>query len=226
MTGGCLPRADAADVLVVDDHELIAEALTRLLAARNLRAVARAPGHDLPERIGDADAGLVLLDLDLGPGDDGRDLDAYDLVRRMSQGRRRVVILTGSRDRSEIAAALAEGAVGWLSKALPLPELVDRIVCAAAGNGPMTEEERRHWVAEHRARLGRRAEIQERLHRLSRREREVLEHLAAGHRADAIANRFVVSTATIRSQIHSLLRKLEAGSQIEAVAILREATTR
>jgi DNA-binding NarL/FixJ family response regulator len=50
----------------------------------------------------------------------------------------------------------------------------------------------------------------------------VLELLAAGMRAAAIAEHFVVSMPTVRTQIRSLLAKLEVSSQLEAVALVRQ----
>ena len=46
--------------------------------------------------------------------------------------------------------------------------------------------------------------------------------LAEGLRAAAIAERLVVSMPTVRTQIRSILTKLEVGSQLEAVALLRQ----
>jgi DNA-binding CsgD family transcriptional regulator len=57
---------------------------------------------------------------------------------------------------------------------------------------------------------------------LSPREREVLELLTEGMRAAAIAEYFVVSMPTVRTQIRSILAKLDVSSQLEAVALFRQ----
>lgn len=54
----------------------------------------------------------------------------------------------------------------------------------------------------------------------------MLGELAKGQRAQAVADHFVVSLATVRTQIRAVLTKLEVGSQIEAVALLRRADAR
>ena len=59
--------------------------------------------------------------------------------------------------------------------------------------------------------------------RLTPRERHVLEGLVEGTRADEIAAASFVSVTTVRNQIQSVLTKLGAGSQIEAVAMARRA---
>jgi DNA-binding CsgD family transcriptional regulator len=52
-------------------------------------------------------------------------------------------------------------------------------------------------------------------------ERKVLYHLTTGSSASEIAGLLVVSIATVRSHIRSILRKLDVGSQLAAVAIAR-----
>ena len=49
----------------------------------------------------------------------------------------------------------------------------------------------------------------------------MLSELARGNRAQAVAEQYVVSLATVRTQIRSVLSKLEVGSQLEAVALYR-----
>jgi DNA-binding CsgD family transcriptional regulator len=61
----------------------------------------------------------------------------------------------------------------------------------------------------------------ERWQRLTPREREVVGRIVAGRRPVHIAAEFVVSVATVRSQIRSILAKLEVGSQLEVAALVR-----
>jgi DNA-binding CsgD family transcriptional regulator len=62
--------------------------------------------------------------------------------------------------------------------------------------------------------------LRERLARLSAREREVLELLAAGHRVSDIVSDLDVAESTARSHIKAIRRKLGVGSQLAAVAAL------
>jgi DNA-binding NarL/FixJ family response regulator len=59
-------------------------------------------------------------------------------------------------------------------------------------------------------------------HELTTREREVLGALMQGKSADTIAEESVVSVATIRTQIRSILAKLGVNSQLAAVARAQE----
>ena len=74
-------------------------------------------------------------------------------------------------------------------------------------------------LAAHR---GRKAQDHDRLAmlgRLSGQERRVLEALADGQSVGRIAADFVVSEATVRTQVRSILTKLGVKSQLQAVAI-------
>ena len=62
-------------------------------------------------------------------------------------------------------------------------------------------------------------ELRNRLQRLTAREREVLGHLTEGHTVRDIARLSVVSEATVRTQVKSILAKLEVSSQLAAVGI-------
>ena len=57
---------------------------------------------------------------------------------------------------------------------------------------------------------------------LTERERTVLDRLAKGQRAQSIADEFVVSVTTVRTQIRAILGKLGVGSQLEAVVLLND----
>jgi DNA-binding NarL/FixJ family response regulator len=85
---------------------------------------------------------------------------------------------------------------------------------------------REKFVALHIERSAQRGELAAKLDRLTPRELEVLRLLASGHRAQAVADDFVVSLATVRTQIRAVLTKLEVTSQLEAVALYRNASGR
>lgn len=53
---------------------------------------------------------------------------------------------------------------------------------------------------------------------LTRREREVLTHLASGDSTDAIAEQLFVSARTVRNHVANILAKLGLHSRLEAVA--------
>lgn len=201
-------------ILVIDDHAIVATSLVLALRAQGI-AAKRCPVTSEAAIIAEAESGergLALLDMDLG-----LDVDGADLVLPLRAAGWQVLVVTGSSSRNRIAAAVVAGAIGWVSKAAPFEQLVQAAVAAAAGRSTLSEQERRELVELHRGDRDR----GRLLDRLTAREREVLDRLAAGHRAAKVAEEFVVSVATVRSQIRSILAKLEVGSQLEAVALAR-----
>jgi DNA-binding NarL/FixJ family response regulator len=215
-------------VLIVDDHELFSTSLTMALRGHGFDAhqipVARL--SDFMRQTSPGPAGLVVLDLDLGRDTEGHWVHGADLVGSLREHGWQVLIVSGSVDQPGVAAAIAGGALGSVPKSSSFETLVRTVRMAAEGTPVMTETERYHWLARHRGYQAKEIELARRLDRLSTREREVLELLAEGHRAGVIAERFVVSMATVRTQIRAILIKLEVNSQLEAVALARQAPTR
>ena len=64
-----------------------------------------------------------------------------------------------------------------------------------------------------------RRQLTERAHRLSMRERAVLAGLAVGQATEEIAETLVLSPHTVRSHVKTAMRKLNARTRAQAVAI-------
>jgi DNA-binding NarL/FixJ family response regulator len=225
MSEPSAPPSSASEptVLIVDDHDLVGTSLAFSLSAEGLRASRTAAvdvGGVLAEAAG-RPVGLALVDLDLGRDRSGRRFDGVDLVGPLTERGWRCIVLSSTADRTRIGAALAAGALAAVPKHAPFALLLGTVRAALAGLPVMAPELRRRLIDSYRARAAERHEIDEKLSRLTRREREVLAELACGHRAQAVADRYVVSLATVRTQIRSVLSKLEVGSQLEAVALYR-----
>lgn len=211
-------------VLVIDDHELFSTSLTMALRSEGFDAktLTVACVRDFLSRPSADAAGLVVLDLDLGQDADGRYVNGADLVVGLRERGWKVLVVSGSVDRPGVAAAIAGGAIGSVPKSRSFDVLLETVMTATRGEPVMTEAEHQDWLERHRRYLAQERELARRLGRLSPREREVLELLAEGMRAAAIAEHFVVSMPTVRTQIRSLLAKLQVGSQLEAVALFRQ----
>ena len=216
------PAPDAPTILIVDDHDLVGTSLAVALTAEGLRA-RRATGVDPAGILAEAATlrpGLALLDLDLGRDRRGRRRDGVDLVVPLTEQGWCCVVLSAA-DRSRVGAALAAGAVAAVPKRAPWPVLLANVRAALDGRVVMNPEIRQELIDSFRAQDAERRDIVEKLGRLTQREREVLAELARGNRAQAVAEQYVVSLATVRTQIRSVLSKLEVGSQLEAVALYR-----
>lgn len=206
----------SARVHVLDDHELLAYTLSSSLQARGFAATAvivldleSALARVLADR-----PDIVLLDLQLGAAGHG-----LSLVGPLTEAGIRVLVVSGVSDRSEIAATIEAGAVGFVSKSDPFDVLLEAAAAACRGEVVMTDCARHRLLDElrkHRAQsqLDRRP-----FESLTIREREVLRRLCVGDSVTCIATSSVVSVGTVRSQVKAILLKLGVTSQLEAVAI-------
>jgi two-component system, NarL family, nitrate/nitrite response regulator NarL len=211
-------EAPDVDVVIVEDHELLAQSLTFALRAEQLQAVI--PDHLDPDAIVElvraSEPAVVLLDLDLG--DHGSSLPLIDRCRQLGA---HVVMVTAATDRARLAACIEAGAEGIVAKARPLEQLVAAVRQVLRTGTLLRAGERDEWLAELRTRRTDDARRLAPFDRLTERERQVLAALVEGRSADRIAEVSVVSVTTVRSQIKSILGKLGVNSQLEAVALAR-----
>lgn len=208
------------DVLIVEDHELLAQSLTYALRAEGLAVATSADlaPETLMARVTAARPQLVLLDYDLG--EHGTSLP---LIAQCRASGSHVVMLTGVSDRSVLASCVEAGAQGVISKSQPLDDLVAAIRRVVTTGALLTADQRQQWLSELREHRSAEQRRREPFDRLTVRERQVLAALVDGHSADHIAQTAVVSLATVRSQIKSILAKLGVNSQLSAVALARQA---
>jgi DNA-binding NarL/FixJ family response regulator len=209
-------------VLILVHHPLFSSALQIALASEGFDA------HELPASAqsdvlaaaAQFPPGLVLLDLSLEAASADDPIPSANLVSAFHGQGKRVLVLTGDRDERAAAAAVAAGAIGVEGQDDSWEELIHVIKSAASGQPVMSEPERYRWLDRHHRNRQNAQLLQKRLQRLTRREHEVLDMIVEGHRAEQIARQFVVSVATVRTQIRAILAKLEVSSQLEAVALV------
>jgi two-component system, NarL family, nitrate/nitrite response regulator NarL len=187
-------------VFVADDHPLVREGL--------LRAVGEQPGLEL---VGSAGNGREALDAirELKPDVALLDvkmpeLDGIGVVRAVAREElaTRVVFLSAYVDSAVAYRALAEGAVGFLSKEASAATVCEAIVSAHRGETILSPEIQGGIAEEIRLRSA-----HERV-ALSAREREVLALLALGHTNREIAEQVHLSVRTVewhRARIQSKL---------------------
>ncbi|SDI09338.1 regulatory protein, luxR family [Actinokineospora alba] len=132
-----------------------------------------------------------------------------DLVAECVAHAMPTVVVGSVRCPRELIIAVRAGATSVVDRDLPVPELL-----AAVQQG-LTDTSRHGALVEG---LRLRMRLQERLDRLTPRERTVLTDLAAGLAAAEIAHREHVSLTTVRTHIRSILLKLNVSSQLAAVA--------
>lgn len=205
-----------ANILLVEDHSLLAQSVGMALRAEAMQVriadltsseeLLRAAAADPPD--------LALVDLELG-GEIG---DGTTLIRPLTDLGVRVLVVSAVKDWRRLACAVEQGAVGYLSKADPFDTLLDSVLRVARGEQVTPVEQRQHLVNELRCARERERAEREPFERLTHREQQVLRELSEGKSVGNIASSWVVSEATVRSQVRGVLTKLGANSQLEAVA--------
>lgn len=204
-------------VAIVDDHVLFAESMVITLEMEGY-SVRRVP---LPETgsLAAVLAGLVrslprivLLDLDLGRLGDG-----VRMIEPLSSVGCAVIVVTGASHQARWGECLRRGAVKVLVKTAPLNEVVAAVRRVHDGLPLMARDERQRLIETARVEHAENGEVRARLGLLTRREQEILSELMHGHQVRQIATASVVSEATVRTQVKSILAKLETGSQLSAV---------
>ncbi|GAA3098056.1 response regulator [Streptosporangium carneum] len=163
---------------------------------------------------------VVLMDVRM-PGTDG--IEATRQVVRISP-RSRVLILT-TFDLDEYAfAGLNAGASGFLLKNTRPEELLTAIRSVAAGDAVVSPRITRRLLENLRPHIsdGGGADHDERLSRLSAREREVLVKVGCGLSNTEIAATLYLAEATVKAHLGRILQKLELRDRIQAVIFAYE----
>jgi DNA-binding NarL/FixJ family response regulator len=202
-------------VLVIEDHELLAESLRLALVAEGMSvSVPRIEVDGILALVVAQPPDVVLLDLDLGSDM----VDGSMLVEPLVLGGARVVVMSGSSDATRVAGCIESGAHGYVPKTRPLQELLDAVRAAAAGEPVMAEPVRLDMLADLRKVRARRRQQLAPFTSLTDREAVVLSRIMSGSSVADIAQDEFVSEATVRTQIRAILTKLDVHSQLAAVA--------
>lgn len=204
-------RRRTVRVVIVDDHLLVADSIAAALDAQEdltVVEVANTCAQGLAA-VGRHNPDVLLLDQRL-PDGLGTDLLPTLLDRCPAM---KVLLVTASDSDDVLTRAIEAGAAGFIPKGERAANLVRAVRAAADDEAVITVETMRRVMG----RMGRRG------HKagddLTAREREVLQLLIDGKSTAGLAAALVVSQATARNHVQSIMRKLGAHSRLEAVAI-------
>ena len=134
----------------------------------------------------------------------------------------RVLMLTTFDLDEHVYEALAAGASGFLFKNTPPAELADAIRTIAGGEALLAPEITRRLIEQFVRRPPPTAGIPPQLAELTDRELEVLELIATGSSNAQIAERLVVSHATVKSHVNRIFSKLDLRDRTQAVVLAYE----
>ena len=197
-------------ILIADDHRTFAELFALGLEREaDLEAVGHA--RTAAEALQMAEAmrpDLVIMDIRLGDGD-GIEVTA-ELTQRYDD--LCVVILTGHPDPDVVARAARAGACGFLPKDGALDAMLHALRSARRGSLVLPPE-----MLEMMAEATSPAAAASSVPKLTAHELEVLELLGQGLNPRSIARRTGLSVDECRALLGSVMSKLDAHSQLEAV---------
>ncbi|MGH2687232.1 MAG: response regulator [Actinomycetota bacterium] len=211
-------------VLVVDDHQVFAEALSALLnaepdfevvgtASTTGAATAAAASH-VPD--------IAVVDVELGGA------DGVELAGRLREDHPglKVVCVTCLEDASRVVDAVRAGASAWVIKDASFEELAGAIRGAMRGESWIPPKLLTGVLSQMQGNQKEADEFEKRLSRLTDREHEVLRCMVAGLDRASIARQLFLSKNTIRTHTQNILAKLEVHSSLEAVALALRAGIR
>jgi DNA-binding NarL/FixJ family response regulator len=212
------------NVLLVDDAPLLRMGFRMVLEAQpDVAVVGEAgDGAEAVALAAELRPDVVLMDVRM-PGVDGIEATARITAADLPS---RVLILT-TFDLDEYAfAALRAGAAGFLLKNAHPSDLIAGIRTVAAGDGVVAPRITRQLIAAFARQpdavttAGQRAD--ERLERLTDRERGVLVEIARGQSNAEIAETLGLSEATVKTHVSRILPKLELRDRVQAVVYAYE----
>lgn len=215
-------------ILVVDDHTLFRRGLIALLSRDAQFQVVgdAADAGEAQRRAQELQPDLILLDNHL-PGVNG--VDALPALREAAPGAR-ILILTVSEDENDLAAALRNGACGYLLKTIEGDALSIAIRRAIQGESVVAQEMTGKLVTAYRNAAAASAAngtlvpsaSATSLSSLSPRELEILRGIAAGASNKEIARNLSIAETTVKIHVQHILRKLDVSSRVHAAVMATE----
>lgn len=196
-------------ILLVDDHPLLLKGVSQLLELEDdLEVVGEASNGDKATTMAlELDPDLILLDLSM------RGMDGIETLAVMRDAgiTAHIVVFTVSDDRSDVISALKAGADGYLLKDVEPEVLVQSIQQACSGKTVLSDQ-----LTEVLASSFRKDRKEQDLSQLTRRERQILNHIAEGLSNKLIARKLDIADSTVKVHVKHLLKKLGFRSRVEA----------
>ena len=201
-------------LLIVDDADLFRTVIGSALSAAGFEVVGEATtAADAVQQAKELQPDIVLLDI-LMPGGSGLEVVGDILLVSPSS---KVLLLTASESEADLLAGVKAGARGYLTKDIPVPELIAAIDAVAAGGAALSPTMAGKLIDVAHQLFGHRELLALRQPTLTGREIEVLELVAQGNTSRQIAELLFISANTVKNHIRNILDKLGLHSRSEAV---------
>lgn len=204
-------------LLIADDHTVVRKGLRSLLSGEKYGievAGEAGDGNQAVEMAQQLQPDVILMDLVM-PGKSG--LEAIKEIKQR-QPQARILVLTSYAEDENVLAAIRAGAYGFLLKDTSTEELVHTIHSVFADKLTLPQE-LTHIL------LRSQAESRETLSAsdvLTEREADVIRCIAQGMPNKQIAGQLSISTATVRSHVSSIMRKLNLENRTQLAIYARK----
>jgi DNA-binding NarL/FixJ family response regulator len=208
-------------VLVIDDQELVRTGFALILEAEpDIEVVGEAgDGRAALEQARRLEPDVVLMDVRMPV------MDGIEATRRLTgghAGRPRVIILTTFDLDEYVYAGLAAGASGFLLKDVRAAALAEAIRVVDAGEALLDPAVTRRVIG-HFVERSADVAVPVDLSSMTAREVEVLTLIGRGLSNTDIAEKLVLSMATVKTHVGRVFAKLEARDRAQAVIAAYEA---
>jgi len=210
-----MTTSESIRVVIADDHRSFGEALQIALDKESDLTVIEVvdSANDAVRTAVEEHPDVVLMDLRM-PNVDG--IEATRRIRDEASASA-VIILTGEGDDVSLGRAVEAGARGMVRKTAPVADVAEAIRHAFRGEPLHRPDDVNRAIRQMRDRVGRDRDLMRRAERLTKREIEILQRMAAGEASETISTTLGMSPHTLRTHIQNILTKLAVHSKTEAV---------
>ncbi len=199
--------SERTTIVIADDHPAMLSAVAETLARSGFDVIGQAAdGQQALALIEETKPQIALVDVRM-PRMSGIEVAMRAAAASPATA---VVVYTAFGDRALLSEALDVGARGFVLKEAPLVDLVRAVERVAAGEAYVDPVLAGALVSGY---------VTDRAPTLTQREREVLRHLADGLSNEEAGKALHISPETVRTHIRKAMKKLEADTRTQAVAI-------
>ncbi|MFD9961893.1 response regulator [Amycolatopsis sp. NPDC058986] len=210
-------------VLLADDERLLRAGIRLILQQEeDIDVVAEAEDSEEAVKLAcQTPLDVVLIDIRM-PGDDG--LAAIEQIARRAPAVK-VVVLTTSANRNDLARALRAGATGFILKDIDPQNLIRTLRVVAHGDAVLSPQITKDLIKQCVATddSSRRREANRVVSMLTTRERDVLVHIGLGAANAEIARQLFMGEGTVKTYVSRILEKLGCDNRVQAAIIANEA---
>jgi len=199
-------------LLLADDHRMLREGLSRSMADEGFDVVGQADnGEEAVRLVAELQPDIVLMDVSMP------EMDGVEATRVIAESGSltRVIMLTMHADKEVLAEAIRAGASGYLVKDCSTEEVADAVRTAARGDTALSPKLAATMLDEVRRLEAPDVPEDERI--ITKREEEVLQHIADGCSTPEVAERLYISQKTVKNHLASIYQKLDARDRTQAV---------